>query len=69
MYFGGEEKALNFFRSGPVQDDLNGGIIDNNNKVMPMIETSKIPIPAQRAYTKLKSKCFSAKIKILKEMP
>ena len=33
------------------------------------METSKIPMPAQIAYAKLKSKCFKAKIKTPKEMP
>lgn len=36
---------------------------------IPITETNKIPIPAHIAYAKLKSKCFKANIKTLKEMP
>ena len=37
--------------------------------VIPTTETNNIPQPAHIAYAKLKSKCFNAKIKTLKDIP
>jgi hypothetical protein len=65
--------SLRFRRTTPVAiiriEAIFSKLTGSLKYVMPIKETNIIPIPAQIAYIKLKSKCLRANINMLKAMP